>query len=414
MELRELTNQEFNNFTNNFPLKSIYQTQEYGFVMNNQNCDSIFLGLFNNGIVVAATLLLIKKQNGFKYAYAPRGFLINYEDFYLFKEFTDQVKAYLSKNGVVAIKINPMVIRNIYDFDNQKIISNTKYSLIFESLEHNLFHHLGYNNFFEALKPRFEAVIDLEQSEATLFKNIKKPYKTKIRSAISKGNEVYKGDHKQLDILYEFTKDRYIRDLNYYQDCYGYFAKNNMIDYYYTKVNTEVYLRYVQKNLNHYENLSNILSQKIINKAQENPQHLITKKINIDKYLSQFRNELVYATQLLREHPQGIITSAILLVRQGKEVTILMDGDDIKYRKFNSKHFLIWQLIATYKKQGFTKFNLGGISNFTNDSTKYSGLSNFKLSFGALMIEYAGDFELVIHKRNYSLYRTIYQLKNKK
>ena len=69
MELRELTNEEFNKFTNNYSLSSIYQTIEYGLVMNKQKYESIFLGLINDtNDIVAASLVLIEKLGQFKYA----------------------------------------------------------------------------------------------------------------------------------------------------------------------------------------------------------------------------------------------------------------------------------------------------------------------------------------------------------
>ena len=56
---------KFKNFTNNFYIKSIYQTPEYAYAMNEQKYDSIFLGLENDGVIVAASLILIKKESGF-------------------------------------------------------------------------------------------------------------------------------------------------------------------------------------------------------------------------------------------------------------------------------------------------------------------------------------------------------------
>ena len=150
MEFRELTNQEFINFITNCPLKSIYQTPEYGFVMNNQGFDSIILGLIKDNIIKAASLILIKKEEGFKYAYAPRGFILDYEDFYILRDFTNNLKNYLSNLGVMGIKINPLIIRNIYDFNKQLSYKNPKYELIYEALKQNNYYHLGYNNFFEA------------------------------------------------------------------------------------------------------------------------------------------------------------------------------------------------------------------------------------------------------------------------
>ena len=411
MNLKELTNQEFINFITNFPLKSIYQTPEYGMVMSNQGYKPILLGLFKENVVIAATLILINKEDGFKYAYAPRGFILNYEDFYLLKDFTAQIKNYLAKLGVIGIKINPLVIKSIYDFSNQTKENNPKFELIYESLKNNNYYHLGYNNFFEALKPRFEAIINLNDNLYNLFKNIKKEYRTKIRSAIKHGVRTYKGSFNDLNILYEFTKERYKRNLEYFKDCFGYFAKRNMIELYYTKLNTKIYLESIQNKLNDCEEKSNYLNNLIMKKKNKPNKKLINKKINIDKYLFKYKKDLIEATNYLHNFPNGVITSCILIVKQDKEITVLMDGYDAKFKKLNSKHLLIWQIMELYQKLGFTKFNLGGMSNLTIDNKRYSGLDEFKLGFGAKMVEYAGDFELVTHKRNYNLYRNYVPLK---
>lgn len=411
MQFRELNEQEFIDFTNNFPLKSIYQTLEYGLVMQKQNYQTFLLGLLNNNTIVAATLILVKKEEGFKYAYAPRGFLLNYEDFYLLRDFTNHIRNFLGKMNIIGIKINPLIIRNVYNFDEQTVSNNPNYQLIYESLKQNEYYHLGYNNFFEALKPRFEAIIELNQPLYQLFNNIKKNYRTKIRSAIKNGVRVYKGTADDLGYLYDFTKHKYSRNLEYFKDCYQFYAKRNMIDLYYTKLDTKIYLKTIQDKLSHYEEYSNKLNDQIIEKKGQK-KSIINKKINIDRYLDQYKKELVNATNLLRKYPNGIVTSCLLLIKQDKQITILMDGYDKKYKRLNSKHLLIWQLIEIYQKIGFHQFNLGGISNMTVDSNKYSGLDEFKLNFGAKMIEYAGDFELVTNKRNYNLYRNYVPLKN--
>ena len=141
-------------------------------------------------------------------------------------------------------------------------------------------------------------------------------------------------------------------------------------------------------------------------------QKIINKKISNDKLIEIYKNKLIEATNILRTTPDEITTSAAIIIKQGKEATILIDGYDKKYKKLNSKHLLIWQLIEIYKKQGFEKINLGGMSNFVMDSKRYTGLNQFKLNFGSKMYEYAGDFEIIINKMNYNLYRNYVPLKN--
>lgn len=411
MYIKELAKEEFDKFTDIYPIKSIYQTSQYGNLMRNQGYQDMYIGLMDDNKIIAASLILIKNESKFKYGYAPRGFLLNYDDPNLISEFTNLLKQYLSKSGIMGIKINPLILKNIYDFQNQKSINNPYYDKIFNDLKNNEYQHLGYNNFFEALKPRFEAIIDLKKPLNILFKNIKKEYRTKIRSAIKNGVKVYKGNVYTLDTLYEFTKHKYIRDLNYFKDCYGFFYEKNMIDIYCTKLDTKQYLQVTQQKLAYYENQSNILNKKITSNLIKNKQKLINRKIVNDKHVELYKKQLVEAINILRINPEDVTTSAAIIIKQGKEATILIDGYDINYKKLNSKHLMIWQLIETYKKQGFEKINLGGMSNFIVDSKKYTGLNQFKLNFGAKMYEYAGDFELVTNKMNYNLYRNYVPLK---
>ena len=185
-----------------------------------------------------------------------------------------------------------------------------------------------------------------------------------------------------------------------------------MVDLYYTKLDTKVYLSHIQNKLEYYEQQSNKLNNLIIKNPTKNNKKTINKKINIDKYLNKYQNELIKATNYLRNYPEGIITSCILVVKQNDQVTVLLDGFDKTYKFLNSKHLLIWQLIDIYSKLGYKVLNLGGLSNNIVDHEKYVGLNEFKLNFGAKMYEYAGDFELITNKRNYNLYRNYVPLKN--
>ena len=84
---------------------------------------------------------------------------------------------------------------------------------------------------------------------------------------------------------------------------------------------------------------------------------------------------------MLKEYPNGIVTSTILIVREQNEITILLDAHEPKYQRFNS-----------------TKY--------------FTGLNEFKLSFGSVAYEYLGDLELITNKRGYNMYRSCVPIKN--
>ena len=66
---------------------------------------------------------------------------------------------------------------------------------------------------------------------------------------------------------------------------------------------------------------------------------------------------------------------------------------------------MTWKLIEKYSKEKYKRFNLGGMTNPNLKNEKYKGLNEFKLSFNARCVEYAGDLELVTNNALYALYR---------
>jgi len=399
MEIKQLTNKEFSGFINNFKEKSIYQTPEYGFVMNHENFDTIFLGLVENNNILAASLILIQKFSSFKYAYAPKGFLIDYENKELLKEFTGKIKKYLNKLGIIAIKINPIIIKNI-STEDKIIYENENYNNIFNNLKALGYNHLGYNDYFEGLKPRYEAILDINKSYYTLFKNIKKQNRTKIRSAEKLGITIYKGNMDDLDYLYIHTKNKYPRELEYFKNCYKFFSKEDNIEFYFAKLNTVKFLKIATKNFQEQEEICNKLDKEIINNN-----NLLKEKMENDKLLDKYKSTLIYATRLLSKYPDGVVVSSVLIVKNDKTINLLMDGYDTSFKRLNAKHLLIWKIIQKYSESGYEKFNFGGITNPNLKENKYSGLNEFKLSFNSNIYEYIGDFELITHKPLYFIYK---------
>lgn len=413
MILKELTNNEFTKFTNYFSVHSLYQTQEYAFTMSNQNFESIFLGLINEqNQIVAASLILIDKVNNFKYAYAPRGFLLDYTNFELFSTFTKEIKKYLSKKNVIAIKLNPYVLRYTHEPYTNLTRKDANYDTIFDHFKKLGYRHLGYNSFFESFKPRQEAFIPLDVPYYQLFKNIRKEFRTKIRSAEERGMKVHLGTQEDLPYLYLQTQKKYPRDLRYFEDCYRFFSANQKIDIYYVKLDTTEYLKVITNKYHLQEEICNEITQALVNVQAKPNEKYLNKKIEADKLFEKYQKELVLATRLLRDFPEGIILASALVVKNKKEVYLLMDGYDTKFKRLNAKHLLIWKLCEKYSKEGYQKFNLGGITNLDLPKNPYQGLNDFKLGFHTIIHEYMGDMELVTNNTLYFMYRNSAPIRN--
>lgn len=409
MYIRELTNSEFENFTKVFPMKSIFQTKEYAFVMNHQGYNSEFLGLIDNNKIIAASLILIQKHHGYSYAYAPRGFLIDYNNIELYHMFNDELKKYLGKKNIAAVKLSPLIIKNGYDNDKKLFYSNNNYENIYNNLRQINYHHYGYNNFFEAQRPRFEALIDLSKSEKELFNNITKSYRTKIKSAYKNGIYITEGSNEDIAILYNQVKNKYPRNLKYLNDMYEIFNMSDKAELFLAKLDTKKYLLNAQ---NKYENINN-LSENINYKLSEQTNNfkIISNKINTDMMLDKAKIKLINATKLLEQYPDGINLASILVVKNDTEVYMVIDGYDSNFKDLNAKHLLIWELIKKYSKEGCKVFNLGGVSNINLENNKYKGLVEFKNGFGAYVAEYMGDLEVITNEKLYFVHKKMEPIK---
>ncbi len=386
MNVSNITEQQFNEFVLTYNDKSIYQTSNYALVMEKQGFKYFYIGFFNNSNLIGASLIIYKKINGSTKAYAPRGFLLDYTNPFL-KTYLDLAKKHLSKQNINTLRISPLLNKN-----------TDSYAYSFNVLNNSFYKHIGYNDFFESLKPRFIANIDISEHYTLLFNNIKKEYRTKIRKAVRNGIKVYKGNINDIDKLYYHTKQKYPRDKSYFEDILHHFDA----EIYYTSLNTLEHLNKSKKLFDKQSELCDSLNHKILNLDTKKNKDLIKKKILNDNLLNTYNKQLRNAIELDKLDIDNIITSSCLIIKYQKEIYLLMDGYDKNYKYFNSKHLLIWKLIEKFSKLGYTHFNLGGIANPNSDS-KYKGLNDFKLNFGADIIEYAGDFQLLTNNLQFVL-----------
>lgn len=405
MVFRELTIKEFDDFASNYNPVTPYQTSAYGITMSGENFYSYYLGLLDNDKVIGATLIIVKTDGSFKYGYAPRGILIDYLNESLLDTFSKELKKYLSKKDIVAIKLNPMIVRNIYDGNYNLSSTNPNYDSIYNILKRHGYNHLGYNNFFEAFKPRFEAIIELKKDYYSLFKNMSKQFRTKVRSAEVNGVRIYKGNYKTIETLYKQAQNKYPRKLAYFENLYNNFDKEQMVEVYYAKLDTSVFLKKNQEDYLEQETITNTINSQILNNRGKSHQKLINKKIEADKALNLYHEKLVRAINLTSSNPDGVILATVMTIKIKDTVKIMVDTYDKEFNNFNAKHLIIWKLIEKYAKEGYHYFNLGGITNKVDSRNKYYGLNAYKLGFGAKVYEYIGDLEFIASKGMYIMYR---------
>ncbi|HOO67757.1 MAG TPA: peptidoglycan bridge formation glycyltransferase FemA/FemB family protein [Bacilli bacterium] len=408
MKIVELDKKQFDDFAIQDKYRSFYQTSQYGTLMSKHGFKPIYVGLDDGGELKVAALILIKNLIfGLKFGYSPRGYLIDFNDYNLVYSFTTLLKEYLEKYKLLYITIDPHVTHLIRDKDGKPINSSQSGVNISESLKRIGYEHRGFNLYFETFKPRWNMVLKTDKPSNLVFNDFEKTTRTKIRNAMRKGVEIYKGNKDDLKLFYKMIEKKHYRKYNYYLDMYEIFGKFDMFDIYFAKINTEVFLKnsrlLYQNEVKKNEKLANDL-QNCSNTKEKNK--LLNRKIESDKLMSSYKQDIVYGTNLYKTN-KYIIVASNAIIKYGNEIFFLIDGINFKFKNFNANDLLKWKIIEEYRNKGYKKFHLNGITGDFTKKNKYLGLYIFKRVFNTTVTEYIGEYSLIINKGRYFLYKQI-------
>ncbi len=411
MKIVALTKEEFDNFAYHHKYSTYYQTSAYAETSRYEGLNTFYIGFVQDNELVGVTLFLHKTiYLYYKYAYAPRGFLIDYTDSKLVKNVTMGLINLLKKQHYAFIKIDPPIICSERDNKGNIIYFSNTINQILDTLKSNSYIHMGFNKYFENYKPRLNAFVNLTYDLEKIYSNITNEVKEKIENSIKSGLEISLDTTGNVDELYKFigTKNKKRRK-RYYQGMYNSFSRNNAIDIFFVNINTDKYLSNMKTNYDleaiKNDELASMVQDMSIASSQK--QLILNDKMKSDERLNFYKNELIYATNLSRNHPDYFTIGAGFTIKHNNGVELIIDSYLDEYLKFNPRYVFIWELIKKYKNEGFMYINLNGVvGNFSKDKLgKYKNLNDPKLSFNSTIIEYIGEFDLVINDRIYKKYK---------
>lgn len=387
MYIQEITNTMFEEFVKKNELKTIYQTQNYAVIMAEFGYDYEFIGYIENGEIRAVSLILFKKLNGTYIGYAPRGFIIDYNDEKLLKKFTHALKEFYNRKDFAFIKINPNVRIGLIDKNNQLVTNdNVK---IKNYLEKNQYKKLKDNLYFESALPRFNAIINLKQYKTS---NLSKNTRNKIKKGLRKGLVIKKGDIDDIEYLNQFVNAKSF----YYNDLYNSFSKNYETDIILVTIDNYKYLEYSQNFYIKESEKNQDLNELMVKRSHSKN---INKKMNSDLALLSYKKDIMEATKLSDENKTHVIAAA-LVVRYKDHVEIIASGYDENFKRFVPNYFLHYNIIKYYKKEART-LNISGITGDFSQNSKYDGLNRFKKGFNPVIEEFIGEYDLVINEKKY-------------
>lgn len=398
MQIILLDETRFDSFALNHPNHNYFQSSNYGRLMTKQGHNSYYLGLVDNdGTIKAATLIIVKNDSKEKkkMGYAPRGFLIDWNDDELVKTFTDGIKDFLAKRNFTYLKVDPLVVYKEHNAVGEENILGEVNTGLVQKLQGLGYIHMGYNNGFEASKPRWNAITTLDNNIISLFNSISKEGKEKINIAATMGNKVYKGSQNDINLLYNIINKKN-PPIDYYLDYYQFFGQNSF-EVYFNKLEPISYVNSSKTMFEKEEQRNNGLNMQIQDFNNPNRDLIMNEKLKSDELLAKYKKNMLEASKLFQQYPNGIITAGVAVIKYGSKVEFIASGVNDSFKDEYPEYLLRWQLTQEFAKQGYKEINQGGI---TSDFKKnYDSIIKTELS--NKVVEYVGEFDLVINKKAY-------------
>ena len=407
MEFVTLTEDEFLEFSLKCPCTSFFQMPLWAKVKKDNGWDSYFVGLKDNGEVVAATLLLSKKIKFFKNMfYAPRGFLLDYSNLELLEEFVKGLKVFLKDKNALFLKINPYIDYQERTVDGE-IVPNTEKTDLMNKLKELGFQHNGFyidQDKKTDLEPRWISVLDLTNIKTMddAYKNMRSSTKWRINNSRKNSLEIIEAD---MDNLFEFknlmkhTAERrefVDRPLSYYQSMFQILKEKDLVKVLLVKIHFNELLETSKKNLE-----ENELKMKELQENGHKEKQLKEIELEHDRLIEKIKT----LEETISEYGEEKIIAGGWYMLYGPEINYLFGASYKQFMKYNSQYLLQYEMIQYAIEHGYKAFNFYGIDGNFDEHSKGYGLFDFKRGFNACVHELVGEFDLVIDKSRYSFYR---------
>ena len=399
MQIVLLDEQRFDEFAINHPYSNFYQSSKYGKLMTKHGYNSYYIGLVDDSNQIkAATLIIVKNErfNKRKMGYAPRGFLIDWDDDELVKEFTTKIKDFLSKRNFTYLKVDPKVIYKKHNTDGSDRTDYEQNNEFVKKIQKLGYVHMGYNNGLETNKPRWDSITKLSNNSIALFNSISKEARNKINQASNSGTKIYRGSSSDINLLFE-TINKENPPIDYYYDLYQFLGVDDGFDIYFARIEPAIFVNSSKLQYEKEESINNELNMQIQSYNVPNKEQIMNEKLKSDERLSTYKKNMVDAINLFQKNPNGIIVSAVAVIKYGKKITFFTSGIKEEYKNIFPEYLLDWQIMQELGKQGYEWADFNGMTGSFNK--EYNNTLEQELASD--IVEYVGEFDLVINKKQY-------------
>ena len=377
--LTDINNEKYTEFIKSHKHGNMMQAIEWSAIKNTWGAVRVAVSDDEDNIIAAAQVLTRKGL-----WYVPRGPILDYNNKELLGFFLTNLKKFAKTKQAKLVKLDiPIAVKdeklaNFKDVDVER--SNDELIKTFKSYGYN---HKGFSlDMSSTIQPRFNTVTKLEQPVPDLFS---KDTRRLIRDADKKFVEVRRCGKENLDdFLFalactEKRKNISLRGREYFENLLDTFGDNALL--YISYINVEKALKECH---NRKENLEKEIEE-LGEKSPKKKRTLEEQVAGTDKLIALFNGLEI------EDKSKDQVISAAITIAYGNHAEIIYAGMNEDFAKLPAQYKVFSDTMKKAQEMGISEVSMGGIEGSLNDS-----LLGFKSKFSPNIVEYYGEFDLVI------------------
>ena len=377
--LTDINNEKYTEFIKSHKHGNMMQAIEWSAIKNTWGAVRVAVSDDEDNIIAAAQVLTRKGL-----WYVPRGPILDYNNKELLGFFLTNLKKFAKTKQAKLVKLDiPIAVKdeklaNFKDVDVDR--SNDELIKTFKSYGYN---HKGFSlDMSSTIQPRFNTVTKLEKPVPDLFS---KDTRRLIRDADKKFVEVRRCGKESLDdFLFalactEKRKNISLRGREYFENLLDTFGDNALL--YISYINVEKALKECH---NRKENLEKEIEE-LGEKSPKKKRTLEEQVAGTDKLIALFNGLEI------EDKSKDQVISAAITIAYGNHAEIIYAGMNEDFAKLPAQYKVFSDTMKKAQEMGISEVSMGGIEGSLNDS-----LLGFKSKFSPNIVEYYGEFDLVI------------------
>lgn len=388
---------EYDQFAQNHPLSSVNQSAKWSQIK--YNWIPFHTGLYEDNVLVAVALVLIRPLPlGFRFAYLPRGPLVDFSNKQHLTAMISGLKQLSKKQHCLFVRMDPKVLYKEYSLEAKETAQPLVHGVkAIDDLIELGGKHLGLPiKMHDSFQPRYVANTYFSD---TFEEDLPRRTKRFLKDANKYNVSIRIGDVNDLDEFIrvlgetESRKNIALRSKEYHQLLLETYGDDAVLSF--AEVDLHQNFEEAQKDLNEV----NQQIEQLGDNAPKKRHLLLERQSSLMKQVEEIK-------PLLNDDKKKQVLSGMLSIKYGNTFEHLYAGFDKNFKKYMPQYRLYVEMMKYGFSEGYYFSNMGGIEGTLDD-----GLTQFKAHFNPMINEYIGEFDFPTSKL-YPLFMIAWNIRN--